>query len=43
MGKLYDIIINIDELSDSLINYTMYGLAYNLLVYQNKLGLLYYH
>ena len=37
MGKLYDIIINIDELSDSLINYTMYDVVYLKFLYKRMI------
>jgi hypothetical protein len=37
MGKLYDIIINIDDLSDALINYTMYDVVYLKMLYKRMI------
>jgi hypothetical protein len=38
MGKLYDIIINIDNLSEELINYTMYDVVYLKLLYKRMIS-----
>ena len=38
MGKLYDIIINIDSLSESLINYTMYDVVYLKFLYKRMIS-----
>ena len=38
MGKLYDILINIDDLSESLLNYTMYDVVYLKMLYKRMIS-----